>query len=137
MAGLQPAAHLGLSSYAWVLAWWVSVPIPWAISGFLPLVLFPIGGVMPFAEVVTLYGQRVFPFLLGIMLFGHAFQKHGLARRMAMTVLSIPGVATSGNRLILMIMVVSALVSAFVDDAAAVAIMIPIALPVSRFASGA
>jgi solute carrier family 13 (sodium-dependent dicarboxylate transporter), member 2/3/5 len=79
----------------------------------------------------------VFPFLLGVMLFGHAFQKYGLARRMATTILSIRGVATSGNRLVLMLLVVSALISAFVDDAATVAIMMPIALSVARFAGTA
>jgi anion transporter len=135
MAGLDPKAHLGVSCYAWVLAWWVATPIPWAITGFLPLVLFPITGAMSFGDTIGLYGQRVFPFLMGVMLFGHAFSKHGLARRMAMTVLSVPGVATSGARLILMIMVVSAIVSALVDDAATVAIMIPIAVSVAAFAS--
>jgi sodium-dependent dicarboxylate transporter 2/3/5 len=137
LTGLESKAHFGLSCYAWVLAWWATVPIPWAVSGFLPLVLFPLGGVMSFGDTVGLYGQRVFPFLLGIMLFGHAFSKYGLAKRMAMNVLSIPGIATGGARLILMIMVVTAAVSALVDDAAAVAIMIPIALSVAGFAGQA
>jgi di/tricarboxylate transporter len=66
---------------------------------------------MPFADTIGLYGQRIFPFLLEVMLFGHAFHKHGLAKRMAMAALSIPGVATSGARVVLMIMVVSALMS--------------------------
>jgi sodium-dependent dicarboxylate transporter 2/3/5 len=137
LTGLDPRAHAGLGCYAWVLAWWVTRPIPWAVTGFLPLVIFPLTGAMPFADTIALYGQRVLPFLMGVMLFGHAFQKHGLARRMAMTVLSVPGVATSGNRLVLMIMIVSAIVSALVDDAATVAIMIPIAVSVARFASEA
>jgi sodium-dependent dicarboxylate transporter 2/3/5 len=135
LPGLEAGPHFALSCYAWVVAWWATMPIPWAITGFLPLVLFPLGGVMPFRDVAALYGQRVFPFLLGIMLFGHAFRKYGLAKRMAMNVLSIPGVATSGARLILMVIVVTAVLSALVDDAAAVAIMIPIALSVARFAS--
>jgi sodium-dependent dicarboxylate transporter 2/3/5 len=54
---------------------------------------------------------------------------------MAMSILSVPGVATSGARLILMFTVVSAVVSAFVDDAATVAIMIPIAVSVETIAS--
>ena len=137
LAGLEPGAHFALSSYAWVLAWWATMPIPWAVTGFLPLVLFPLGGAMPFREVTALYGQRLFPFLLGVMLFGHAFRKHGLAGRMAMTVLSIPGVANSSARLVLMIMVVTAVMSALVDDAAAVAIMIPIAMSVAKFAGNA
>jgi solute carrier family 13 (sodium-dependent dicarboxylate transporter), member 2/3/5 len=136
LEGLAANGHFALASYAWVLAWWVTTPVPWAITGFLPLVLFPLGGAMSLADTITLYGQRVLPFLLGVALFGHAFQKHGLAQRMAMNVLSIPGVATSGARLMLMMMVVSAVVSSLVDDAATVAIMIPIALSVARFAGG-
>ena len=135
--GLDPKAHVALSCYLWVLAWWATTPVPWAITGFLPLILFPVVGAMSLADTMGLYGQRILPFLLGVMLFGHAFYKHGLARRMAMTVLCVPGVATSGARLVLMIMVVSAAVSAVVDDAATVAIMIPIALSVARFASEA
>ena len=137
MAGLGPEAHFALSSYAWVVGWWATMPIPWAVTGFLPLVLFPLGGAMPFRDVAALYGQRVFPFLLGVMLFGHAFRKHGLAKRMAMIVLSTPGVVTSGTRLVLMIIVVTAILSALVDDAAAVAIMMPIALSVAKFAGDA
>jgi sodium-dependent dicarboxylate transporter 2/3/5 len=137
LEGLAPKAHVALSCYAWVLAWWATTPIPWAVTGFLPVVLFPVVGAMSFADTIGLYGQRILPFLLGVMLFGHAFHKHGLARRMAMAVLSIPGVATSGARLILMIMVVSALISSVVDDAPTVAIMIPIALSVAKFATDA
>ena len=99
LAGLNPRAHFGLSAFAWTLAWWVLTPVPWSVTGFLPLVLFPIGGVMSFNATAALYGQRVLPFVLGVMLFGHAFQKHGLARRMAVNILSISGVATSGSRL--------------------------------------
>lgn len=134
LAGLEPKAHFALSCYAWILAWWATMPIPWAVTGLLPLILFPLGGAMPIKEVALLYGQRVFFFLLGVMLFGHAFRKHGLARRMAVSVLSIPGIATSGTRLVLVIVIVSAIVSAMVDDAASVAIMIPIALSVAKFA---
>ena len=103
MEGLDSQAHVGLGCYAWVLVWWAAMPVPWAVTAFLPLVLFPIGGVMPFRDVSGLYGQRIFPFVLGVMLFGHAFRKHGLAKRMAVHVLSLPGVAPSGSRLVLMI----------------------------------
>ena len=137
LAGLNPKAHFGLSAFAWTLAWWVLTPVPWSVTGFLPLVLFPLGGVLSFNATAALYGQRVLPFVLGVMLFGHAFQKHGLARRMAVNILSIPGVATSGNRLILMILVSSAAVGTLIDSAGTVAIMLPIAMSVARFAAEA
>ncbi|MGB9887250.1 MAG: SLC13 family permease [Moorellales bacterium] len=137
LGGLEPPAHFALSCYVWIIAWWVTQPVPWAVAGFLPLVLFPLGGAMSFKDTIALYGQPVFPFLMGVMLFGYAFEKHGLARRMAVSFLSLPGTAKSGKRLLLAIMVTTTVLSAFVDDAPAVAIMIPIALAIVRLAEEA
>ena len=61
LAGLGPEAHFALAAYAWILAWWATVPVPWAVASFLPFVLLPAGGVMPFAEVAGLYGQPILP----------------------------------------------------------------------------
>jgi len=134
IGGLKPEGHIALSAFAWILAWWVFQPIPWAITGMLPLVILPLAGALSFQDTAALYGQRILFFLVGVMLFGHALEKHGLGRRIAINILSVPGVATSGNRLILVIMVVSAVVSSMVDDSATVAMMIPIAMSVAKFA---
>jgi sodium-dependent dicarboxylate transporter 2/3/5 len=123
-----------LATYAWVLAWWIGRPIPWTITSFLPLILFPAAGLMSFRATMVLYGQPVLPFLMGVMLFGYAFGKYGLTKRVAYAVLSVPGIATSGNRLILGIITSAAVLSMIVDDVAAVAIMIPIAVAVSKYA---
>ena len=136
VAGLKPEGHFALSTFAWVLAWWVLQPIPWAITGMLPLVILPLAGAMPLQDVAALYGQRILFFLAGVMLFGHALEKHGLGKRIAIKILSIPGLATSGDRLILVIMIVSAVVSSMVDDSATVAMMIPIAMSIAKFAGG-
>jgi solute carrier family 13 (sodium-dependent dicarboxylate transporter), member 2/3/5 len=134
MGTLKPEGHIALSTFAWILAWWVFQPIPWAITGMLPLVILPLAGALSFQDTAALYGQRILFFLVGVMLFGHALEKHGLGRRIAINILSVPGVATSGNRLIFVIMVVSAAVSSMVDDSATVAMMIPIAMSVAKFA---
>ncbi|MYD69585.1 MAG: hypothetical protein F4W89_02405 [Acidobacteria bacterium] len=129
--GLAPEAHFALSSCAWTVVWWVTMPVPWAVSSFLPLVLLPLGA-MPFSEVAARYGQVILPWLLGIMLFGHAFQKHGLARRIALTALCLPGVAGSGSGLILAILVVSAVMSAAVSDLAVIVTVTPVVLSLTR-----
>jgi len=132
IAGLESAGHLALSSFGWVLTWWITQPVPWSITAFLPLVLFPMLGVMGIRPSAALYGQRILPFLMGVMIFGHAFYKHGLAKRFALSVLTIKGLATSGNRIVLLVIIVTAIVSAVVDDAASVAIFIPIAMSLAR-----
>ena len=132
IADLEAKGHLALSVFGWILTWWITQPIPWAITAFLPLVLFPLLDVMAIRGTVALYGQRILPFLMGVMIFGHAFYKHGLAKRFALKLLSIKGLASSGNRIILLIIIATAIVSAVVDDAASVAIFIPIAMSLAR-----
>src|SRR5690606_8333481 len=63
MGSLPSEGQFVLATYAWVLAWWVGRPIPWTITGLLPLVLFPVVGLMSFRDTMLLYGQPVLPFL--------------------------------------------------------------------------
>ena len=132
LTGLAPEAHFALGVFAWTLAWWITMPVPWAVTSFLAFILLPVAGVMPFADVAARYGHVILPYLIGVMFFGHAFQKHGLARRIALAALCIPGVARSGSGLILAILVVSAVLSAMVSDLAVIVMMTPIALSIAR-----
>jgi sodium-dependent dicarboxylate transporter 2/3/5 len=54
--------------------------------------------------------------------------KHGLARRLAFAVLSVPGVAKSTYRVIIAFGVITCLLSAFVSNTATVAMLMPTAL---------
>ncbi len=132
LTGLAPEAHVALGGYAWVVAWWVTTPVPWGVTSFLPFVLLPIGAQMGLSEVAATYGHVILPYLIGVMLFGHAFQKHGLARRIALAALCVPGVARSGTGLILAILVVSAVMSSVFSDLAVIVMMTPIVLSLTR-----
>lgn len=132
LAGLPPEAHFALGAYAWVVAWWVAMPMPWAVTSFLPFVLLPVGGALPFADVAARYGHTILPYLVGVMLFGHAFRKHGLARRIALAALCLPGVARSSGALLFALMTVSATLSALVSDLAVIVMMTPIAFSITR-----
>ena len=132
LAGLAPEGHFAVSAFAWTVAWWVTMPVPWAVTSLLPFVLLPVGGAMSFSDVAAGYGHTILPYLMGVMLFGHAFLKHGLARRIALAVLCLPGVARSGGGLILAFLIVSAVISATVSDLAVIVTMTPIALSIMR-----
>ena len=137
LAGLGPEAHFTLAVYAWTLAWWATIPVPWAVTAFLPFVLLPAGGAMPFAEVAGLYGQTILPFLVGVMLVGHALRKHGLAVRISLAILSIPGVARSNGSLLFVLLIASTVISALVNDLTVIVTMTPIALSLMRSAVAA
>ncbi len=133
LTGLAPEAHVALGGYAWIVAWWVTTPVPWGVTSFLPFVLLPIGAEMRLTEVAATYGHVIVPYLIGVMLFGHAFQKHGLARRIALAALCVPGVARSGSGLIFAILVVSAVMSTVFSDLAVIVMMTPIVLSLTRY----
>ncbi len=133
--GLSPEGLLVLATFVWCAIWWVAQPIPWGVTSLLPLVIFPLLGVMSTRETAALYGQNIFFWILGTVLLGWAMEKHGLAKRFSLRLLSLRGVATTTYRLTFMYMLVTALVSMFISDAAAVAMMIPIGMSIVAFLS--
>ena len=69
---------------------------------------------------------------VGTVLVGYAIEKHGVAQRIALAFLSTPGIAGSTRRLTFAYMGVTGLISAFVSDAATIAMMIPIGMSLVR-----
>jgi solute carrier family 13 (sodium-dependent dicarboxylate transporter), member 2/3/5 len=69
---------------------------------------------------------------MGTVLMGYAIEKHGLARRIALAFLALPGVGSRAHRLTFTYMLMVGAVSMFVSDAATVAMMIPIGMSVVR-----
>ncbi len=130
---LSPGGRLVLATFVWCAVWWVAQPIPWGVTSLLPLVVFPLLGVMTTGETVALYGQNIFFWIFGTVMLGYAMEKHGLAKRFSLRLLSLRGVAKTTHRLTFMYMLVTALVSMFISDAAAVAMMIPIGMSIVAY----
>ena len=126
--GLTRPAHLVSATFIWAVLWWVTQPVPWMITALLPLIIFPVFGVMNITATASLYGQPLLFWVIGLSLFGYAVQKHGLAKRFAITLLSMKGVAHSTHTLLFFYMLATAVISMFVSDAAVVAIMMPVGL---------
>ncbi len=57
--------QLVLATFLWAVVWWVLQPVPLAITSLLPLVMFPLLGVMNTRETAALYGQNIFLGYLG------------------------------------------------------------------------
>lgn len=122
-----------VATFIWAVVWWVLQPIPWTITSLIPLFVFPMMGILSTGETVALFGQNIFFWILGTVMLGYAMEKHGLAKRMALGFLSVKGGASTTYRLTFMFMLATAVVSMFVSDAAAVAIMIPIGMSVVSY----
>ena len=128
--------HVTLATFACVVAWWMTQPIPWAIAAMLPFVVFPAANVMDIGATLRLYGQPIFFWIMGTVLMGYAIEKHGLARRIALGFLALPGVGSRASRLTFTYMLMVGVVSMFISDAATVAMMIPIGMSIARHVGG-
>jgi len=135
LEGLTYNGQVALATFVWAVVWWMARPVPWAISSMLPLVIFPVFGVMTIRATTGLYGQRIFFWLLGISMLGYALEKHGVAKRVALVFLSLKGVANSTSTLTFMYMLVAAIMSWFIADAGVVAMMMPIGMSLYAYIS--
>ncbi|MEE8176996.1 MAG: SLC13 family permease [Acidobacteriota bacterium] len=133
LEGLSRSGQLVLATFLWALAWWITQPVPLGITALLPLILFPAFGVMDISATAGLYGQTIFFWVMGLALLGYAMQKHGLAKRFAIGLLSIKGVASTTHRLAFFYMLATGILSMFISDAGVVAMMIPIGLSVLSY----
>jgi sodium-dependent dicarboxylate transporter 2/3/5 len=105
---------------------WVTEAIPLAATSLLPLILFPLAGVLTFKEASAPYANFNVYIYLGGFIIALAIERWGLHRRVALHTLLVVG--TSPARLVGGIMVATALLSMWISNTATTAMMLPLGL---------
>ena len=109
-------------------SWWIGEALPIPCTALLPLVLFPIFGVLPASEVSKDYGnQNIFLFMGGIFM-AMAMQRWSLHRRIALTIMT--RVPRKPAAIVAGFMVATAGISMWISDTATVMLMMPIGVAV-------
>jgi sodium-dependent dicarboxylate transporter 2/3/5 len=111
-----------------VIVLWVSEAVPIPVAGLLGVALVVILGVAEADDVLAPFGSSTVFTFIGAFILAQAMLKHGLARRFAFRVLSLPGVGKSTTRVIVAFGVITCLLSAFVSNTATVAMLLPTAI---------
>lgn len=114
----------------WIATWWVTEAIPIPATSLLPLILFPMGGVMSNSDTASFYGNDIIFLFLGGFLLAVAMEKWNLHTRIALSIIKAIGTTTA--TILLGFMISTALLSMFVSNTAAVMIMIPIGLAIIK-----
>ncbi len=131
---LPPAEGMGMSAQAvaavtlLMATWWISEAIPMAATALLPIVLFPLLGVMSTAQTTASYANHLIYLFLGGFLIAMAMQKWNLHRRIALHTIRIVGFSRS--RTVLGFMLATAFLSMWISNTATAMMMLPIALAV-------
>ena len=126
--GMTPAAQAAAAVTLLMAIWWVTEAIPIYATALVPIVLFPITGVLSVAETTANYGHELIYLFLGGFLLAIAIQKWKLHRRIALTIVGLFG--TEPTRLILGFMVATGFLSMWISNTASAMMMVPIGLAV-------
>ena len=134
--GCGLAATGSISEVAWTAGitalcavWWVFEPIPIPATSLIPIALFPLVGVLKPSEVGQAYGHKLILLLLGGLVLSSAMERSGAHRRIALTMVTLFGGASS-RRLVFGFMAASAVLSMWISNMATMLMLLPIVLAV-------
>jgi len=130
--GLVPLTADGkaaLAVLAFAVVLWVTEALPFPVTALSVMVLLPALGVSSFASVVGQgFGHPIIVFLIGILILAAGFGHSGLGTRLVLAVLRLVGTRT--DRVLLGFLSVGALLSMWLNDLAAAALLLPLGVGV-------
>jgi len=123
----EPASRL--AAVALLMAtWWVTDAIPLFATALLPLVLYPLLGIMGGGETAPIYFNSTIVLFLGGFMIALTMEKWNLHRRIALTI--IHAVGGGPARIVLGFMIAAAFLSMWISNTATAVMMVPIALAI-------
>jgi solute carrier family 13 (sodium-dependent dicarboxylate transporter), member 2/3/5 len=131
---LTAEAHRLAGILLFTIVWWVTEPIPIPATGLLAVALAVILGAVPADEqarqgtraVLAPFADPSVFFLLGGLFIGRAMTRHGLDRRIALALLCTRWAGRSPGTLLAAVGLSVTLVSMWISNAAAAAMMCPV-----------
>lgn len=112
----------------WMLSWWITSVVPIGVTALLPIILFPLTGIMDVRSTTINYGNYIIFLFFGGFVLGLAIEKWGLHKRIALNIMNLAGDRPS--RVILGCMLATALLSMWISNTATTVMMLPIGMSV-------
>lgn len=114
--------------------WWTTEALPIAVTSLLPLLLFPLLGVVDLRDAAAPYANPLVFLFLGGFLIALAIEGTGLHRRLALRIVLALG--ASPRRLVVGFLLASASLSLWISNTATALMMLPIAVSVASLDRG-
>ncbi len=124
----KPEITRTLAVALWMAMWWIAEIVPLAITSLLPVVLFPLLGIMNGKEVSSTYFNHVIFLFIGGFLVALAIQKWNVHKRIALRILQLTG--SSPGSMLFGFMFATAFLSMWISNTATVMLIIPILLSI-------
>ncbi|MER5265364.1 DASS family sodium-coupled anion symporter [Actinosynnema sp. NPDC002837] len=111
-----------------VIVLWITEAVPIPVGGLIGVAFIVILNVVPPDTALRPFGSSTIFTFIGAFILAQAMLKHGLARRFAFRILSLPRVGGSTTGVIVAFGGITCVLSAFVSNTATVAMLLPTAL---------
>jgi sodium-dependent dicarboxylate transporter 2/3/5 len=129
-AGLSAAGRATAAVGVLMAILWMTEAMPLPATALIPLALFPLLGIMPFAQTAATYAHEFIFLFIGGFTIGLAMERWALHRRIALLVLRTVG--ASPARIAGGFMLAAALISMWISNTATTIMMLPVGISIIR-----
>ena len=120
----KPEVTATLAVAALMAIWWITETIPLAVTALVPIVLFPVLGVLDGKSVSEVYINHIIFVFVGGFMMALAMERWNLHKRIALKLLVFIGV--SPGRILVGFMATSAFLSMWISNTATTMMMVSI-----------
>lgn len=124
-------ARASIGTVAWMAFWWVTAPVDYAVTAFLPIALNALFKMADMSAVIANYSSETILLLLGASILTVSWEETGLDRRIAAKFLGIVG--SDFRKQIVFWFLLSAGLSAILPNSVVCATVTPIAVSMLKY----
>ena len=124
----NPKIGMMIGIAIWMIGWWITEIVPIAITSLLPILVFPITGIISGEEISKVYFNEVIFLYIGGFLLALAIEKWEVHKRIASRTLIVFGQGTL--QILAGFMLVTSLLSMWMSNTSIALLMLPIGISV-------
>ena len=125
------ASRAAIGTVAWMAFWWVTAPVDYAVTAFLPIAVNAVVQMCDMSLVISNYASETILLLLGASILTISWEETGLDRRIAAALLSLIG--DNFRKQIIFWFLLSAILSSILPNAVVCATITPIAMSMLKY----
>ncbi len=126
--GMSPEAKGAAAVVVLMSIWWITEAIPVYVTAFIPLVLYPPMNILSPSATAANYGHNYALMFLAVFFLAKAIETQNLHKRIALTIIHVFG--NKRQKIVLSMMIATALVSMWIANVTTALMMLPIGLSI-------